>query len=186
MPYFNSRDVAAIALCSALWGVLNSTLSPIFFQVFHLPFLCDLIGFASLILAVWWTRKFGTATAVGIIATVINFVFRPDAFFFLGFTVASFVFDVFTRLLGYRNCFERPLIGTVSLVLISVFSAAVAGSIIGWVFSPPNLASWGGVIGWVALHAVGGVIGGVIGAPLTTALTARGIPAPTEQRSSSP
>lgn len=166
MPYFNSRDVAAIAICSALWGVLNSTLSPIFFQVFHLPFLCDLIGFASLILAVWWTRKFGTATAVGIIATVINFLFRPDAFFFLGFTVASLVFDVLTRLLGYRNCFERALTGTVSLVLISVFSAALAGSIIGLFFMPaPALTSWGGVLGWAALHAVGGVIGGIIGAP---------------------
>lgn len=177
MAYFNSRDVAAIAICSALWGVLNSTLSPIVFQVFHLPFLCDLIGFASLILAVWWTRKFGTATAVGIIATVINFLFRPDAFFFLGFTIASFVFDMLTRLLGYRNCFEKPLTGTVSLVLISVLSAAFAGSIIGLFFMPaPALASWGGVLGWAALHAVGGVIGGFIGASLTTALTARGIP----------
>ena len=182
MAYFNSRDVAAIAVCSALWGVLNSTLSPIFFQVFHLPFLCDLIGFASLILALWWTRKFGTATAVGLIATIINFLFRPDAYFFLGFTVASLVFDVFTRLLGYRNCFERALTGTVGLVLISVFSAAVAGSIIGWIFPPPNLASWGGVLGWATLHAVGGVIGGIIGAPLTTALTARGIPAATMHR----
>lgn len=183
MPYFNTRDVVAIALCSALWGVLNSTLSPIFFQVFHLPFLCDLIGFASLILAVWWTRKFGTATAVGLIATAVNFSFRPDAFFFLGFTAASFVFDVLTRLLGYRNCFDRVLTGTVSLVFISVLSAAVAGSIIGVFFMPaPALRIWGGVLGWAALHAVGGVIGGFIGAPLTTALTARGIKPATVQR----
>jgi uncharacterized membrane protein len=120
---------------------------------------------------------------VGLIATVINFLSRPDAFFFLGFTAVSFVFDVFVRLVGYKNCFERGLIGTVSLVLISVFSAAVAGSIIGLFFMPaPALASWGGFIGWAALHAVGGVIGGVIGAPLTTALTARGIPAATMQR----
>ena len=179
MAYFTSRDVAAIALCSALWGVLNATLSPFFFQVFHLPFLCDLIGFASLILAIWWTRKFGTATVVGLIATVINFMFRPDAFFFLGFTLASFVFDVLTRLLGYKNSFEKPVTGTVSLVLISIFSAAVAGSTIGLFFmQAPALASWGGVLGWAALHAVGGVIGGFIGAPLATALTKRGIPAP--------
>jgi hypothetical protein len=182
MAYFNSRDIAAIAICSALWGVLNATLSPIFFQVFHLPFLCDLIGFASLILAVWVTRKFGTATAVGLIATVINFMFRPDAFFFLGFTAASFVFDVLTRLIGYKNCFEKPVTGTISLVLISVFSAAVAGSIIGLFFmAAPALVSWGGVLGWAALHAVGGVIGGFIGAPLATALTKRGIPTPASQ-----
>ena len=180
MPYFNSRDVAAIALCSALWGVLNSIFSPVFFQMFHLPFLCDLIGFSSLTLTVWWTRKFGTATAIGLIATIINFAFptRPDTVFFLGFTVASFVFDALARLVGYRNLFEKALTGTVSLVLISVISAAVAGSIIGSFFmSAVALAGVGGVLGWAALHAVGGVIGGVIGAPLATALTKRGIPA---------
>jgi hypothetical protein len=183
MAYFNSRDIAAIAICSALWGVLNATLSPIFFQVFHLPFLCDLIGFSSLILAVWVTRKFGTATMVGLIATVINFMFRPDAFFFIGFTLASFVFDVLTRLIGYKNSFEKPSTGIVSLILISTFSAAVAGSIIGLFFmSAPALVSWVSVLGWAALHAVGGVIGGFIGAPLATALTKRGISAPTSQR----
>jgi hypothetical protein len=183
MAYFNSRDIAAIAICSALWGVLNATLSPIFFQVFHVPFLCDLIGFASLILAVWVTRKFGTATLVGLIATVINFMFRPDAFFFIGFTAASFIFDVLTRLIGYKNIFEKPVIGTVSLVLVSIFSAAVAGSIIGLFFmTAPALASWGGVLGWAALHAVGGVIGGFIGAPLAAALTKRGIQAPASRR----
>jgi len=185
MTYFNTRDIAAIAMISALWGVLNSIFSPIFFQMFHLPFLCDLIGFSSLILALWWTRKFGTATVVGLVATVINFSFptRPDSVFFLGFTVASFVFDVLAWLLGYRNLFEKALTSTLSLVLISVLSAAVAGSIIGLFFMPATaLASVGGVLGWAALHGVGGVIGGFIGAPLTTALTARGIPAPTVQR----
>jgi len=177
MAYFNSRDVAAIALCAALWGVLNSLLSPIFFQLFQLPFLCDMLGFSSLILVVWWTRKFGAATMVGSIATVVNFVLRPDAFFFLGFTAASFVFDVLTRIIGYRNCFERIALGFISLVLASIASAFVAGSIIGLFFtSGPALARWG-VLGWAALHAVGGLIGGLIGAPLVAALVARGFPA---------
>lgn len=175
MTYFNTRDIAIIALCAALWGVLNSTLSPIFFQVFQLPFLCDIIGFASLIIALWWTRKFGTATAVGVIATIVNFIFRPDALFFLGFTAASFVFDVLVRILGYKNSFEKTFIGSASLVLISVFSAAVAGTIIGLFFTAaPLLAKWG-VLGWAGLHAVGGIIGGSIGAFITTALFMRGI-----------
>jgi len=183
MPYFNSRDVAAIAICSALWGVLNSILSPMFFRMFQLPFLCDIIGFASLILVAWWTRKFGAATAVGLIATVINFMLMPTALHFFGFTVASLVFDVLTRLLGYRNCFEKALIGTISLVSISVLSAFVAGSIIGAFFmEAPALARWGGILGWAGLHAVGGVIAGFIGAPLTTALTKRGIPAKPVQK----
>ena len=183
MPYFNSRDIAAIAICAALWVVLNTTLSPIFFQAFHLPFLCDMIGFPSLIVAVWWTRKFGAATTVGLIATIVNFVFRPDAFFFLGFTAASVAFDVLTRLIGYSNVFERVFVGMTSLVFVSVFSAAVAGSIIGLFFMTAQaLAPWGGVLGWAGLHAVGGVIGGIIGAPLIAALTARGIPSPTMQK----
>jgi len=37
----------------------------------------------------------------------------------------------------------------------------------------PALATWGGVAGWAALHAVGGVIGGIIGATLVIALAAR-------------
>jgi len=142
-----------------------------------------MIGFASLILAVWWTRKFGTATAVGLIATVINFVLTPGAVHFLGFTVASIVFDVLVRLIGYKNSFHRSLVSTISLIVVSVLSAAVAGLIIGSFFMPVQaLASWGGVLGWAALHAFGGVIGGLIGAPLTTALTLRGIPAATVQR----
>jgi hypothetical protein len=45
-----------------------------------------MISFAVLTLAVWWIRKFGAATAVGLIATVINFGFTPSRFHFLGFT----------------------------------------------------------------------------------------------------
>ena len=58
MPYFGTRDLAGITIFAALWGVLNATISPVFFQLFRLPFLCDVIGFAALILAGWWVRKF--------------------------------------------------------------------------------------------------------------------------------
>jgi len=54
-----------------------------------LPFLCDLIGFAAVILAVWWVRKLGTATFIGLIATIVNFMFRPDAVHLFGFTAAE-------------------------------------------------------------------------------------------------
>ena len=86
MPYFNSRELAGIALFSALWGVLNSIFSPIVFRMFGLPILCDMIGFALLSLTVWWVRKLGAATSVGLISTVINFIFNPSGFHFLGFT----------------------------------------------------------------------------------------------------
>lgn len=70
MAYFNSRDIAAIALSAALWGVLNSIFSPIVFSITHLPLLCDLIGFTVLTVAAWWIRKAGAITAIGLIATI--------------------------------------------------------------------------------------------------------------------
>jgi len=179
MPYFETRDIAGIAIFAALWGVLNVTLSPIFFQIFHLPFLCDIIGFVSVTLSVWLVRKAGTATFVGIIATIINFMFRPTAMHFLGFMAASVVFDVLSFASGYGRLFNRRIFGSIMLITISIISAAVAGLIIGAFFmSPGALQRWGGVLGWAGLHVIGGIIGGVIGASLINALAIRGISAP--------
>ena len=176
MPYLKSRDIAAIALCAGLWGVLNSIFSPILFQMFGIPILCDMMGFSVLALTAWWTRKLGSVTAVGLIATVINFTFNPGAFHFLGFTVASVVFDVAAWLVRYGKAFKKTGSIIVSMVSISTLSAAVAGFIIGSFFMvAPALARWGGVYGWAALHAAGGVIGGIIGVVIITALDSRGI-----------
>ena len=175
LSYYNSRDIAVIALFSALWGVLNSIFSPIVFQMFGLPILCDMIGFAVLSLTVWWVRKPGAASMVGLIATVINFVFNPGGVFFLGFTVASIVFDVVTFPLKYDRYFRKVPFTSVLLFSVSVLSAAVAGMIIGTYFMvAPALAKWGGVLGWSSLHAVGGIIGGSIGVALVLGLAARG------------
>lgn len=175
MPYFGSRDVAAIALCASLWGVLNAVFSPIIFQMTGMPFLCDLIGFAVLTVATWWTRKFGTATMIGLIVTIINFTLNPAGTQFLGFTAASIVFDAATRLVGYTILFKKPILSIVGVVPISTFSAAVAGFIIGTFFlTGPPLARWG-VLGWTILHAIGGIIGGAVGVSLITSLASRGI-----------
>jgi hypothetical protein len=161
---------------AALWGVLSSIFAPIVFQMFGLPILCDMIGFAVLILSVWWIRKLGAATAVGLIATVVNFVFNPGGFHFLGFTAASIVLDVIIRLVGYDRCFKKPLFTTVSMLSASVLSAAVAGLIIGRFFMVASgLARWGGILGWAGLHLAGGVIGGFIGITLVTGLSTRGV-----------
>jgi hypothetical protein len=176
MTYFDSREVAAIALFAALWGVLSSIFAPIVFRMFGLPILCDMIGFAILTLTVWWIRKFGAVTAVGLIATVINFIFNPGGTHFLGFTAASIVFDITARLIGYDRCLKKPLFVTVSMLSVSVLSAAVAGLVIGTFFmATPALAAWGGVLGWIGLHVAGGVIGGFIGITLVTGLSTRGV-----------
>jgi len=176
MPYFKSREVAAIALLSALWGVLNSIFAPIFFSMTGLPLLCDLIGFAVLVLTVWWIRKPAAASAVGIIATAINFIFNPGGTHFLGFTAASIVFDVIAYIIGYERIFKNQFVTTASMLPVSIGSAAVAGLIIGSFFmAGPALAKWGGVLGWAGLHAVGGFIGGFVGVIVVTTLASRGI-----------
>lgn len=176
MAYFDTRDLAGISIFAALWGVLNVTISPAFFQIFHLPFACDLIGFSALILAVWWSRKIGTATFVGLIALIINMIVRPTALHFLGFFAASIAFDILTFLSRYEKLFKERIVGSIALFIISVFSAGFAGLVIGTFFMLPQaLVQWGGVVGWVGLHAVGGVFGGAIGIMIINALSLRGV-----------
>jgi hypothetical protein len=176
MAYFSIHDIVAIALFAALWGILNATVAPIIFTMFGIPVFCDMIGFMSLILVVWWVRKLGTASAVGFVATVLNFVLRPGAVHFLGFTAASVVFDLLIFVFRYENCFSKKLVGAILLLVVSTVSATIAGFIIGTFFmAAPQLASWGGVIGWVILHMAGGVVGWLLGVVIMLSLEARGI-----------
>jgi hypothetical protein len=176
MTYFNTRDIAAIAICGALWGVLNVLFAPTFFRATGMPFLCDLIGFAVLILGAWWIRKPGALTIVGLIATIINLALNAGMQF-LGFLAASVFFDVVVSVIGYGRAFRKPAYTTVSMMLVAVASAAVAGAIIGAVFmtDAPLLTRWGGIAGWAGLHMIGGVIGGIIGTTLVLALKKRRI-----------
>jgi len=169
MTYFNTRDIIAIAMCAALWAVLGITIAPIFWRLTHMPFLCDMIGVIVLILALWWTRRFGAVTLTGGVATILTLTLRPDATQFFGFMAASGVFDALARLIGYRNCLERPIPSAISLLFISIASTAVAGLIIGLFFMNPM----GGLAFFAGLHALGGFIGGVIGLTVVRALVAR-------------
>jgi len=174
MTYFTTRDVAAMAMCAALWSVLSITIAPIFWKLTHMPFLCDMIGTASLILALWWARKLGAVTVTGAIATVLTLALRPEATHFFGFTTASVIFDALARLIGYRNCLDRPIPSVISLLFISIASTAVAGLIIGILFmSPPMIAAMGGLVLFAGLHALGGAIGAAVGLTLVRALEAR-------------
>jgi hypothetical protein len=177
MVYFNSRDIAAISLCAALWGALNVTISPVFWTMTHLPFACDLIGFTCLVVVVWWTRKLGTATTVGLIATVINFILRPAAIHFVAFTVASILFDITIRLVGYKTSFGKSKSSGISLVTLSILSGALAGSIIGKFFMAPGIIAkvYGTVFVFAGLHALGGSIGGILGFILVKTIESRGV-----------
>ena len=169
MAYFNSRDIVAIVMCAAIWAVLNNTLAPIVWRMTHVPFTCDLLGFVSLILVAWWTRRFGAASLTGILVSALTLMFRPDATHMIGFTVASILFDVLTRLVGYRNSFDKPLPSTLSLISFSTICAGVAGLIIGSFFLDIKIA----LEVFAGMHAGGGFIGGIIGLVLVRALTVR-------------
>jgi len=176
MTYFNARDIAAIAICAALWGVLNSIFAPLFFSIFQVPFFCDMVGFSVLIVAAWWIRKFGAIAIIGMIATIINFILVPNPYHFLGFTVAAIFFDFTITISGFNRVFTRKTYTIVSMMPISILSATLAGYIIGTLFmGGATLAAMGGAFGWAGLHAVGGVIGGAIGASLAIGLDARRI-----------
>jgi hypothetical protein len=174
MAYLKTREVAAVAMGAALWGVLNSILSPIVFNLTGLPILCDILGFTVLTLAAWWIRKLGALTAIGLIATAINFAINPQAIIFLGFTAASIVFDISMSAAKPMKPFSKPTKTVFVSILFSMLSAAVAGALIGAFFMASSaLVVWGGVAGWALLHAVGGLGGGVLGGIIVNMLILR-------------
>jgi hypothetical protein len=185
MPYLNAKDVAVIAIISAEWGVMNYTVLPIFFTIFNgIPFMCEMVALASLILVLCLTKKFGTVTITGVVVTLVTLALSPGSTYMLGFAAASFVFDVSTRLIGYRFILGNPKISAVGLAVSSMVAAAVAGAIIGVMFMPLSLLSLlGGVGVFAGLHVLGGLVGAILGFVLLRALMARKIitPATTEQ-----
>jgi len=171
MAYLNTRHIAAIAMCAAYWAILNNTLSPILFRLTGMPFLCDLLAFTTLILVGWWTRKFGIMSLTGLLVTGLTFMLQPNAFQMIGFVVASILFDIMTKFIGYNNVFDKLASGTLILLSFSTLCALIAGLIIGSMFMTfPTI--WG-VLGWGGLHAIGGLIGGIIGLILLNALRTR-------------
>jgi len=173
VPYFSTRDLAAVAVSSSFWAVLNALISPIFWQLTHMPFLCDLLAFMSLTLVVWWTGKFGAASLTGLVVMALTLVLRPGQFFILGFVAASVLFDILTKGAGYSNCFNKTLRGAACLISFSVLSSGASGVIIGRFFM--GLESLLSILTFAGLHAIGGVIGGAIGVAIIKALIARGI-----------
>jgi len=159
--YFTTRDITAIVMCAALWGVLSAYFAPVFWNTTHLPFFCDTLGIILLILVMWWVKKFGAIITTGIIATIITLMLYPIGTQFLGFTVASIVFDVLTRLIGIQKSPEKSALRLIGVFLTSLASMAVAGVIIGYLFMNSSflLTMFGGVTFFVVLHVIGVPLG---------------------------
>lgn len=98
---------------------------------------------------------------------------------FFGFTAASIVFDILTKLVGYKNSLEKPRLSIISLLIVAFVSTAVAGLVIGYLFMNANAlaALFGSIFFFAGLHASGGVAGAIIGIILTKTLSTRmGLP----------
>jgi len=175
MPYFTTRDITAIIMCAALWGVLSAYYAPVFWQATHLPFFCDTVGIILLILVMWWVGKFGAIITTGIIATIISLILYPIGTQFLGFTSASVVFDVLTRAIGIQKSPEKSVPKLTGIFLTALASTAVAGVIIGYLFTSSSflLTTFGSITFFVVLHVIGGAIGGTIGIAVIKALSTR-------------
>ena len=175
--YFTSRDISAIALSAALWAIINWLIAPIFWELTHLPILCDMVGVSLLTLTVWWTRKPGATSFMGLVATILNLILRPGSLHFLGFTVASVAFDAVTALIGYKNCLDRGRVSYLTLITISLASTILAGLIIGSFFMNPMFLSnmFGGLMFFAALHGAGGIVGSILGIVFVIGLKTRQI-----------
>ncbi|MFH1179870.1 MAG: hypothetical protein V1710_05885, partial [Candidatus Bathyarchaeota archaeon] len=108
--YFNTRQLSAISISGVLWAVINALVGPMFWNMTHLPVLCDMLGVATLSLILWWTRKPGASVMVGAIATLVTFMVSPGSVQFLGFTVACIVFEILTLILGYERVLGNNLL----------------------------------------------------------------------------
>ncbi len=164
---WRSREIAYIAISAALWSVLNVLISPVFFALTKLPFICDMLGIAALALVSWRIRRFGAATSVGFIATVLTLSMNPMMVQFIGFGISSVVFDVLAYLIGYRRMFESYKGILVSIPAICM--AFSSGLIIAVAFMGFTTAQL--VISWGALHAAGGIIGTAISVMIIAALS---------------
>lgn len=163
---WKSREVAYIAISAALWSVLNVLISPLFFALTKLPFICDMLGVAALALVSWRIRRFGAATSVGLIATVLTLSMNPMMVQFIGFGVSSALFDFIAHAVGYSRIFDWK--GGALLSLPAISMAFTSGLIIAALFmgfGTAQLAIW-----WGFLHAAGGVIGTAISIMVIAAL----------------
>ena len=166
-----SKYIAVVSLLSAFSGVLQVFIAPLMFSVIQLPFGHDLIVFFFLLLSVWVVRRFGGATGVGVISSLVVLFLRPGMFLVIGFVISSFIFDLLMFVVKHSITFSIKNVFAVSLSII--LSAYVAGVIIGLVFMGGTFL-WAFSI-WGPLHAFGGAISLILSYPVLVALERTGV-----------
>jgi MFS family permease len=163
--YFNAMDVALMGVFSALWAILTVTLGRFGFALFGLPVFCDFAAFFTLLLSTWIISKFGVASIVGIIGSVITFMLNSQSTVF-GFTAAAILFDMLLSASQHR--IRVRVFNLIFVALATLVSAYFAGVIIGLFFMARS-ADWVLTI-WCGWHLVGGIISVVVAIPVVSVL----------------
>jgi hypothetical protein len=168
--YFATVDIALIGVFCALWATLNLTLGPLGFAWFGLPIFCDFAVFFTLLLVTWIIGKFGAASMVGIIGSLMVFLIRASPYI-IGFAASAMLFDL--SMLASHHKIDAKTYNMIITSLATVFSAYFAGAIIGTFFTTktPDLTTLGLALTiWGGWHLIGGIITLAITLPIIDTL----------------
>lgn len=164
--HFPPADIALTSVLCALWAILNLTLGPLSFRLFRLPIFHDFAAFFTLLLVTWVTGKFGTASLVGIIGSIIVLLVGgplPN----VGFAASAILFDL--AMSASHHKLHVAAYDMIVATLATLVSAYFAGVIIG-VFlmnSPLDLETlYTALTVWGGWHLVGGIISLAITLPV--------------------
>jgi hypothetical protein len=164
--HLGTIDIALVSVFCALWATLNLTLGPLGFAWFGLPIFCDFAVFFTLLLVTWLTGRFGTASLVGIIGSVIVLLTRATPHI-IGFAVSAILFD--TLMFANHHKIKAKARSIAIAASATALSAYFAGVIIGIFFSNRTLdqttLQWALAI-WGVWHLIGGIISILIALPI--------------------
>ncbi len=161
-----SVNIALISVFSALWVVLNLTIAPLGFAVFHSPVVHSLIIFFMLILVTWATGQYGAASIVSIIGSAIVVFANPQVLPVLGFVPAAFLFDL-VLLLNHHHVNVK--LKNIALIVFGVIASAYVAAVINGLVIL-NLAWMFTLTVWAGWNVLGGIIGAVIALPIVGVL----------------
>jgi hypothetical protein len=159
--YFTTIDIALTSLFCALWVVLTLTLGRSSFQLLGLPVLHDFAAFFTLLLVTWITGKFGTASLVGLIGSILVLLVGGPLPV-VGFAASAIVFDLLMS--ANRHKIYPKVYNMVVAALVTAISAYFAGVVIG-IFVMNQTVEWT-LTFWSGWHLIGGIISATVALPL--------------------
>ncbi len=164
--YFKTVDIALISVFCALWATLNLTLGPLGFAWLRLPIFCDFAVFFTLLLVVWTTEKFGTASLVGIIGSIIILLIRASPHI-IGFAASAIFFDILMS--ANHHKLDAKAYNMTIAAFVTALSAYFAGVVTGIFFmnKPLDLTTleWA-LTFWGGWHLIGGIMSIVTTLPI--------------------